>query len=239
MWLSAALDPVFVFAAGVVWPSAGLLWRILCESWCTYQRGCRATPLGQAWFAGTKETTSWAASGFMPWVLSAGRGNRVESCLVAYNSWCWGGTVVRTEKEAGSVRSLKSPFIFLLPHQLLLHLCRVTPMQQEPWPQEKWVLAAPSSSAASQPVLGSAMAGGRITKLNESPEKFSIPPARVSGNEHERSAFAKRYWLFSSVQYLSLPTNSIFLLVTSNNWSDTEIRLAWVLSFPVFTQSAL
>lgn len=175
MCLSAALDPVSVFAAGIVLPSASLLWRVLCESWCTYQQGCTVTPLGQAWFAGTKETTCWAASGFMPWVLSAGCGNGVESCLVACNSWCWGGTVVRTGKEGGSVCSLKSPFIFLLLHQILLHLCGVRSMQQKPWAQEEWVLGAPSSCAASQPILSSGMAEGRITELNKNPEKFSLP----------------------------------------------------------------
>lgn len=196
MWLSAALDPVSVFAAGIVSPSASLLWRVLCESWCTYQQGCTVTPLGQVWFAGTRETTCWAASGFMPWVLSAGCGNGVESCLVACNSWCWGGTVVRTGKEGGSVCSLKSPFfICLLPHQILLHLCGV-----------RSILCCISAYP------GLRNGRGKNHKTEQEPWEIFPSPAWVGVNEHQSSAFAKRYWLFSTVQYLSLLTNSIFYL---------------------------
>lgn len=114
------------------------------------------TPLGQVWFAGTKETICRAASGF----VSAGHGNGGESCLAACNSCRWGGSVVRADKEERSVCSLKSPFfVFLFPHQLPLHLCEVRPMQKELWTQERWVLGASSSCAESQPVLASGVAG--------------------------------------------------------------------------------
>jgi len=66
MWLSAALDPASVFAAGVVRPFASLLGRVLCASRGTDQQGCTVTPLGQAWLAGTVETACWDASGFIP-----------------------------------------------------------------------------------------------------------------------------------------------------------------------------
>lgn len=71
-------------------------------------------------------------------------------------------------RKEGSVCSLKSPFfIFLLLHQILLHLCGVRSMPQKPWAQEEWVLGAPSSCAASQPILGSGMAEGKNHKTEQ------------------------------------------------------------------------
>lgn len=102
--------------------------------------------------------------------------------------------MVRADTGERSVCSLKSPFfVFLFPHQFLLHLCGVRPMQQDLWTQEKRVLGASSSCAESQPVLGSGVADERITKLIKSPEKFSLLFAWVVENEHQSSAFAKRY----------------------------------------------
>lgn len=116
-------------------------------------------------------------------------------------------------RKEGSVCSLKSPFfIFLLLHQILLHLCGVRSMPQKPWAQEEWVLGAPSSCAASQPILGSGMAEGKNHKTEQESWEIFPSPAWVGGSEHQSSAFAKTYWLFSTVQYLSLPTNSIFYL---------------------------
>lgn len=95
-----------------------------------------------------KRMVLWAAWGFAPWRLTvAGHGSSIESCLADFSSWCWGWTVVRTNKEGGSACCLQSLFMFLLPHQLLLNLWGVRPAQQELWEQEKW--AVPSFCAPS------------------------------------------------------------------------------------------
>lgn len=64
MWLSAPLDLIFLLAAGVVWPSTSLLWRVLSESSRAYQQGCTVAPQGQAQFEGTKGTICWAFFGY-------------------------------------------------------------------------------------------------------------------------------------------------------------------------------
>jgi len=53
---------------------------------------------------------------------------------------------------------------------------------------------------------------GRIMKLNESPEKFSLPPAWVGGNERQSPAFAKRLLTLFQYIYLCL----LFLFFTCN-----------------------
>lgn len=181
-----------------------------------------------------KRMVLWADWGFSPWgLVVVGHGNSIEICLADFSRCCCGWTVVRTNKEGGSACCLQSLFMFLLPCQLLLDLCGVRLVQQELWEQEKWVV--PSFCASSQSLLGSGVEGARTTKPNENPWEFLL-----CVNEGQ---WAPEFGFYkdsdsSNMKYLFLSNKSMFLFVTSKNWSDTGMGLALASKFLVFIQSS-
>lgn len=155
----------------------------------------------------------WAASGCTPRVLSAVRGNGVESCLVACHGWCGEEALVRTGKRPSSSRGSLSPPSSFCTHSSSCCTCVCETSAAEATGTGKtgirnfFILCCISAC----PELGN----GREEKHkreNKSLEKFSLLPAWVGEGQHQSSPFAEKYWLFSSDQYLSLPTYSVSYL---------------------------
>lgn len=172
----------------------------------------------------------WATSGFTPRVLSARCGNGVESCLVACNGWCGKETLVRTGKRPCSPSASLSP-----PHSSSCCTSACDATAAEVTGTEK--TRASSSCAASQPVLSSGVAGWR-SKKERTRALRNFPSSCVDGGKPAPEFTFCREILTFPVTSIYLCLLILFLTCNFNNWCDGEIKLAWVLTYPEFTQSS-